>query len=463
MVDRRRLAHAALQLREPLPKADPLLLDRRLELRRGRHQRGGGALRVRGSRPGHRPARVRSGPALVRRGDRVPGGRHRGDELSAASPRRACRCPTCRSRFFITLTDLGGVSRVAAVRRVGASSAARAAGGCWRPPARPSASSPRVPSRSSSRRWCSSGRSCSSADGAACKRRTSALAAALFVLVAAPWYVAMTSRARHRLPPRVLHRRQPRALRDDGIQRAPADLLLRAHRPRRHAAVVALLRAARGAGRARVPAAEAAPRPDVRVWCWAAGAASCSSRPRSASSRATSSRCWRPSLCCWRPPSVAPSRRPPIRARGVPSNIEGRYPCCRTPSPAVLLDGRAVGHGGRAHRPPALARASAAHHAACPPGSWPARRRWALAGLAVVVLAVSRALAADTGDSRGAPRLVFVLVLRYVVVALPDLDPVEQMAGRVLAHRVAGGARRVLPRVRPQPRLLHAREAGRPR
>jgi hypothetical protein len=58
------------------------------------------------------------------------------------------------------------------------------------------------------------------------------------------------------------------------------------------------------------------------------------------------------------------------------------------------------------------------------------------AGLAVVLLAVSRRsrlIPATVAAAAG----VFVLVLRFVVFALPDLDPVEQMAGRVLAHRVA--------------------------
>lgn len=50
-----------------------------------------------------------------------------------------------------------------------------------------------------------------------------------------------------------------------------------------------------------------------------------------------------------------------------------------------------------------------------------ASRRWRRAPLAIALLGA-----------------LFVLVLRYSVMALPDLDPVEQMAGRVLAHRQAG-------------------------
>jgi 4-amino-4-deoxy-L-arabinose transferase-like glycosyltransferase len=61
----------------------------------------------------------------------------------------------------------------------------------------------------------------------------------------------------------------------------------------------------------------------------------------------------------------------------------------------------------------------------------------AAGGIAVLLVAASRQWRAVPA-AIVASAVVFVLVSRYVLYAVPDLDPVEQMAGRVLTHRGAG-------------------------
>jgi 4-amino-4-deoxy-L-arabinose transferase-like glycosyltransferase len=59
------------------------------------------------------------------------------------------------------------------------------------------------------------------------------------------------------------------------------------------------------------------------------------------------------------------------------------------------------------------------------------------AGLTVILVAASRRWR-QAPVAIAASAVVFILVLRYVIVGLPGLDPVEQMAGLVLANRTAG-------------------------
>jgi 4-amino-4-deoxy-L-arabinose transferase-like glycosyltransferase len=59
------------------------------------------------------------------------------------------------------------------------------------------------------------------------------------------------------------------------------------------------------------------------------------------------------------------------------------------------------------------------------------------AGVLVVAVAASRAWR-RVPVAIAIAAVAFILVMRYVIVDLPDLDPVEFMAGRVLAHRSAG-------------------------
>jgi 4-amino-4-deoxy-L-arabinose transferase-like glycosyltransferase len=56
----------------------------------------------------------------------------------------------------------------------------------------------------------------------------------------------------------------------------------------------------------------------------------------------------------------------------------------------------------------------------------------------VVVLVAASARWRQAPVAIAAAAVVFTLVLRYVIVAVPGLDPVEQMAGHVLAHRIGG-------------------------
>ncbi len=250
------------------------------------------------------------------------------------------------------------------------------------------------------------------------------LAAALFLLIAAPWYVAMASA------------HGTAYLRGffigDNLERF-ATTAFNAHRPIYFyvpivlggmlpwSPFLALVAApvARAFRQRKFP-----PRPDVRVWCWLLApfllfTASVGKQPR------------------YLLPMLAPLA---LLVAVVIRRAITSLPQLPDAQPKLFrwmsgLSGTVVALIGlllwRARplltiQPPGLLMAGAAALGA--------------AGLAVVILAVSRRLRLVPG-AVAAAAVVFVLVLRFVVYELPDLDPVEQMAGRVLAHRV--GAERV--------------------